>query len=250
MYLTTNNDLARDRMRKILKIPQLKGLKLIYIEGSSDLFDKFQERDFHQKFPDKSVLERFYSAEHWTKQFGTPQQRESWFLSKEYQGPYDDLFDQYIAMVQPIIDNSCIYEILDGFLDTHKHNLKNNIISMGVHKYDPEKEGVGLREHRDAGIVSIIMSDRPVECLVMGVWKSIQIPRDHVAVFDGLTISAAHNTRSMLHRVSHCVEPKFTIGAFVGADPSEKLVIHPNLKYDIRFRTVAELNRHYMAVYK
>ena len=125
------------------------------------------------------------------------------------------------------------------------YSIKEATMSMGVHRYDPNVDGNGLDEHQDVGIVSIIYSDKPLEGFIDGEWKTIEIPEDHVMVFTGLTTAILNNKCALLHRVIQQTQEKFTIGAFIGANPNAKLVKSPDAIVPDDIDTVEQLTTSY-----
>jgi hypothetical protein len=168
------------------------------------------------------AMNRFVSRESINAVAGTPQQRESWFLSDKWTGPYG---------AAPHLFHSCVLATLDrhfpGLLNTG-HSYRERPWAMGVHVYRPvglpAAGAEGLYEHYDVDTVSALYSDQPLEALVDGKWTSIHIPRGHLMVFSGLVGFIAHGGNPLLHRVPYCTVPKFSVGVFIGPDFDQPLV--------------------------
>ena len=98
------------------------------------------------------------------------------------------------------------------------------------------------------GIVSIIMSDESLECFINNVWEEVKILHDHVVAFTGLTSSIATNTKSIIHKVNNCKKDKFTIVTFISGIPYEKLIVHKELKDQVKYKTINDLNIDYFRI--
>ena len=179
------------------------------------------------------MFQQRLSEDEWLKILGSNSQRASWLIDKDWTGPYEEEFKSYISLIDIVWRN---YVTMTGIIK--QYNPDTYVVSMGIHRYNPNIKGVGLKEHYDDGILSIIHSNEPLEGFIDGEWKTISIPEDHVMVIVGLESFFATAEPSLLHRVPHCTKEKFTISAFIGANPVDKLVVHENISIPDNVSTI------------
>lgn len=221
------------------------GYYFVHVPGLHALYERFRSRDFDADVPAAGIFQRRISEEEWSDTFKEPQQRASWFIDQEWTGPYGSDFAEFYQLIEPHWKQF----IKDNELET-MYDQAGYTFSMGVHRYDPHKEGAGLNAHVDVGLVTFIYSNEPLEGLVDHEWQTIKIPKDHLMVFTGLTTALAVNEPALQHRVPHVTTEKFTIGAFIGASPDAKLVVSPLVHAQAdhgNLGTIADLNTAYFS---
>lgn len=193
------------------------GYTFVQVRGVSDILGSFRKCDFDKEIPPASYIEgrqpRMASS-------AGAYQRDSWFLSPQYVGPFGDLVGDFLKMLEDPIEEFISRRGLDKVYPRNRY-------SLGVHRYLPSNDEVqdpaavkyvsGLPAHYDVDILTLLATDGPLEGFINGEWVAIEVPHDHVMVFTGLTTTAATGERPLLHRVPLCTKAKFSVGAFIGA---------------------------------
>jgi len=235
----------KDPIQPIAVKSNMSGYYFVRIPGLHNLFEQFKKQDFDAEHEAKGAFQRKISSEEWSKLFGSAQQRESWFIDGDWAGPYGEQFKAFYQLIDPHWRTFINERGLEKVYDPNKY-----MFSMGIHQYDPADAGEGLQAHEDVGLVTLLYSDGPLDGLIDGEWKTINIPHDHLMVFTGLTTCLATGESALLHRVPHVERKKFTIGAFIGAAEADKLAIHKTVtvseKID-KLDTVSDLNASYFS---
>lgn len=191
--------------------------------GLMDVYRQMRDTpydDHPAKTSPLDMMNAFISKKTITATYGRPQQRESWFLSDRWSGPYGDLPRKFHEHVKATLATH-----FPNILQTG-HSYASRPWAMGVHIYrvEGEPDAEGLHEHYDVDTVSALYSNRPLEALVNGEWVSVTIPEGSLMVFSGLVSFIARGVPPLLHRVRHCSEPKFSVGVFIGPDFEQPVV--------------------------
>jgi len=210
------------------------GFAFYEIEGLDELFKEYQKRNhFEKDHKDVSNIEMHVKQELLEKMLAKPQQRDSWFLSSKFQGPYEGLVEKFFKLIRPLND---------ALMKEFKSKYTNCMESIGVHFYDKTLKGEGLTEHIDVNLFSYIYSNGPVDAKIGGKWNTVDIPKNHIMIFTGLTLMLESGATALKHRVPHCVKNKFTIGVFMGAPNEAVLKVKNPTESTKKLKTVADLN--------
>ena len=85
--------------------------------------------------------------------------------------------------------------------------------------------------------------NKPLEGKIHGKWTTISIPKDHIMIFTGLTLSMETGVKALIHRVPKCDSDKFTIGVFVGASEKELVRVKNPTSITKSLKTIGNLNK-------
>jgi len=201
-----------------------KGYYFAKVPGIQELYARFRSKDFDSKVKGKGLFQQRVSEEGWEGILGSKGQRASWLIDDDWAGPYERELKDFMILIGPIWKDF----VKKTQIDRH-YNPDEYIVSMGVHRYNPDIKGEGLQAHCDDGILSILYSNEPLEGFIDGKWVTISIPEDSVMVMTGQETFLATKKPALFHRVPHCERKKFSITAFIGAPSKNKIVVHEDI---------------------
>jgi len=201
------------------------GYYFVKVPEIQELYQRFRSKDFDSKAEGKSLFQQRVSEEGWEEILGSKGQRASWLIDNDWAGPYEEELKDFMSLIDPFWKDF----VKQTQIDRHYANPSNYIISMGVHRYNPNIKGEGLKEHHDDGILSVLYSNKPLEGYINGEWVTILIPEDSVMVMTGYETFLATKKPALFHRVPRCTKEKFSIAAFIGAPRESKLVVHEDI---------------------
>ena len=224
----------------------MNGYKFVHLPGIDSLLMEFKKCPFHPSKDTKfdSIFDSYHPPEDFPNLGNFT--RCSWFLT-ETNGPFGELVPKFKDAIAPLV-----HSFLDERPILKKYYPIDKLrTSLGIHLYelpeDDKKKGwMGLPEHMDVDILTVLASDGPLDGFIEGEWRQIEIPKDHVMVFTDLTTSAITGERPLLHRVS--VNNKFSIGAFIGAPSECKFEVTENADEvfeQFKGKTVGEFQNYY-----